>query len=535
MRSSGQVSAASSRWRAIILSTIVLALASPSFGQSIATLKGRVTDASGAIISGANITVREEDTGVQRSATSDAAGEYQFAFLAVGAYRIDVQSPGLRSEVLPRLVVEVGRTIVQDFQLEVGDVAETVTIVSEVPLIEHSIALGQIIDQRTLESIPLNGRKVLQLALLAPGSMTPPQAGALTTPSRAQGSQAINSAGHREGTANFQVNGVTMNDQLNNILIFQPPIDSVEEFRIDNASAQVEYGRNSGASINIVTRSGTNEFRGGLVEFFRHGRLDARNAFNTGAEAPFERHQFGGHIGGPVARNRTFFFATYEGLRQDQGLPVSSVVLTDSQQASVAHPVIRNLIDLMPRATQIDDRGVGRFVGWADAPVEVDQWAGDLTHQFGLTQRLHGFYALQRDRRTEPLELGSTTLPGFGDLRAGRRQVLTVEHTQTAGARRVHQTRAGFSRLAFESLPGAPLKSGDFGIETGQAPGPGLPLFTVAGGFTFGGPANVVPSWRTDTTTVVSHAMSYTRGGHAIRIGGEFRQFTYDASMLDAA
>ena len=533
MRSTAHNLLAELRWKPLVVFATLSALASAAHAQSIATLKGRVTDASGAIVRGANITVREEDTGIQRSATSDAAGEYQFAFLAVGTYRIHIQSPGFRTDVLPRLVVEVGRTIVRDFRLEVGEVAETLTIVSEVPLIEHSIALGQIIDERTMEGIPLNGRKVLQLALLAPGSMTPPQAGALTTPSRAQGSQAINSAGHREGTANFQVNGITLNDQLNNILIFQPPIDSVEEFRIDNASPQVDYGRNSGASINIVTRSGTNQFQGGLVEFFRHRALDARNVFSTGAEAPFQRHQFGGHVGGPVVRNRTFFFATYEGLRQDQGLPVNSVVLSDAQRMAITHPVIRHLIDQIPRATQIDERGIARFVGWADAPVDVDQWAGDLMHQFGGTQRLHGFYALQSDRRSEPLELGST-LPGFGDLRLGRRQLFALEHTLVVDAHRVHQTRAGFSRLAFESQPLAPLSAADVGIETGQAPGPGLPVFNVAGAFTFGGPAVVAPSWRTDTTTVISHAMSYSQGAHAIRSGGEFRQFTYDARMLDA-
>jgi hypothetical protein len=533
MWSAAHNSAAGSRWKPVVVFAALTALAPAAHAQSIATLKGRVTDASGAIVASANITVREEETGIQRRAASDAAGEYQFAFLAVGAYRVEIQSPGFRPEVVPRLVVEVGRTIVRDFQLEVGDVAETVTIASEVPLIEHSIALGQIIDERTMESLPLNGRKVLQLALLAPGSMTPPQAGALTTPSRAQGSQAINSAGHREGTANFQVNGITLNDQLNNILIFQPPIDSVEEFRIDNASPQADYGRNSGASINIVTRSGTNQFHGGLVEFFRHQALDAPNAFSSGAEAPFERHQFGGHVGGPVVRNRTFFFATYERLRQDQGLPVNSVVLSDAQRIAITHPVIRNLIDQIPRATQIDERGIARFVGWADAPVDVHQWAGDLTHQFAGTQRLHGFYALQRDRRSEPLELGST-LPGFGDLRLGRRQLFTLEHTLAGDARRVHQTRAGFSRLAFESQPLAPLSARGFGIETGQAPGPGLPVFSVAGAFTFGGPAVVAPSWRTDTTTAISHAMSYARGAHAIKIGGEFRQFTYDARMLDA-
>jgi hypothetical protein len=341
-----------------ILYAVMSMLASSADAQSIATLKGRVTDASGAIVRGATITARREDTGTQRSATSDSAGEYQLPFLAVGAYRIDVRSPGFRSEVLSRLVVEVGRTIVLDFQLNVGDVAETVTIVSEAPLIQRSIALGESIDQRTLESIPLNGRKVLQLALLSPGAMTPPQAGALTTPSRAQGSQAINSAGHREGTANFQVNGVTLNDQLNNILIFQPPIDSVEGFRIDNISPQVDYGRNSGATINIATRSGTNQLHGGGVEFFRHDALDAPNAFNTGAEAPFERHQFGAHLGGPVVRNRTFFFATYEGLRQEQGLPVNSVVLSDSQRMAVTHPVISRLLDYIPRATRSTAEGL---------------------------------------------------------------------------------------------------------------------------------------------------------------------------------
>jgi hypothetical protein len=154
MWSTAHTPSAASRWKPVVVFAALSALASPAHAQSIATLKGRVTDASGAIVRGANITVREEDTGIQRSATSDAAGEYQFAFLAVGAYRIDIQSPGFRPDVLPRLVVEVGRTIVRDFRLEVGDVAETLTIVSEVPLIEHSIAVGEIVDQRTMESIP---------------------------------------------------------------------------------------------------------------------------------------------------------------------------------------------------------------------------------------------------------------------------------------------------------------------------------------------------------------------------------------------
>ena len=507
-------------------------LAGVAAAQTGAILEGRITDASGAVVREAHVSLVDEGTAVERVALSGSRGEYRFAFLPVGTYRLEVQAAGLRREVLPHLVVEVGRTIVQDFQLEIGGFSDSVTIVSEVPLIERSIALGQIVDRATIDDLPLNGRKVLQLAVLAPGSITPPQSGFLTTPSRAQGSQALNTSGHREDTANFQVNGVTLNDQLNNILIFQPPIDSIQEFRIDTSSAPVENGRSSGASINLVTRSGTNQWQGGLFEFFRHRALDARNAFARNDDAPFERHQFGGYAGGPLARSRTFFFATFEGLRQEQGLPVNSVVLSDQQRAAVTDPIVRGLVALIPRQTLTDARGVPRFAGSASAPVDVDQWAGDVTHHLGASHRLHGFYALQHDDRAEPLEQGNT-LPGFGDIRAARRQILTLEHLQTAGSRRVHQTRAGFSRIAFDARAGAPLSPLDFGIDTGHTRASGLPVMNVAGAFNFGGPADL-PQSRTDTTAVFSHAMSYTRAGHALKVGAEYRQAAYDAWFLDS-
>ena len=500
--------------------------------QTGAILRGRITDASGAVVRQAQIALVDEGTGVERRALSSAQGDYRFDFVPVGTYRLDVQAPGLRREVLPHLVVEVGRTIVQDFQLEIGTFSDSVTIVSEVPLIERSIALGQVVNRTTIEDLPLNGRKILQLAVLTSGSITPPQSGFLTTPSRAQGSQALNTTGHREDTANFQVNGVTLNDQINNILMFQPPIDSIQEFRIDTSSAPVENGRNSGASINLVTRSGTNRWQGGLFEFFRHRALDARNAFAPNADAPFERHQFGGYAGGPLARGRTFFFATFERLRQEQGLPVNSVVLSDQQRVALTDPIARGLVALMPRPTLTDERGVPRFAGSVNAPVDVDQWAGDVTHHVGTNHRLHGFYAYQHDKRAEPLELGST-LPGFGDFRAGHRQILTLEHVQTAGSRRVHQTRGGFSRIAFGARAAAALSPPDFGIDTGHSRASGLPVFNIAGAFNFGGPADM-PQGRTDTTVILSHAMSYTRAGHALKVGAEYRQSTYDAWFLDS-
>jgi hypothetical protein len=171
-------------------------------------------------------------------------------------------------------------------------------------------------------------------------------------------------------------------------------------------------------------------------------------------------------------------------------------------------------------------------VGAANAPVNVEQWAGDVTHHVNTTHRLHGFYAFQHDERAEPLEQGNT-LPGFGDLRVGDRQLLTFEHVQTAGSRRVHQTRAGFSRIAFEARAAAALSPPDFGIDTGHTRPSGLPVFNVAGAFNFGGPADL-PQGRTDTTVMLSHAMSYARAGHALKVGAEYRQATYDAWFLDS-
>src|SRR5438094_565664 len=172
----------------------------------------------------------------------------------------------------------------------------------------------------TVQEIPLNGRHFVDLGLLIPGSVTPPQNGFLSAPLRGQGSFAFNTAGNREDTVNFMINGINLNDMVQNQITFQPSINTVQEFKVDNSTFGAEYGRNSGAIVNIATRSGTNTFSGEVFEFYRNDRFDSRNAFNTppAPKSTFRRNQFGGAFGGPIARNRTFFFLTYEGLRQRQ-------------------------------------------------------------------------------------------------------------------------------------------------------------------------------------------------------------------------
>src|SRR5262249_46403421 len=173
----------------------------------------------------------------------------------------------------------------------------------------------------------LNGRYFLDLSLLVPGSVSSVN-GFSTTPSRGLGALALNTAGNREETVNYLVNGVTLNNLAFDSISFQPSINAVQEFKIDNSTFSAEHGQNSGATVNIATRSGTNQFHGELFEFLRNDVVDARNFFDFGSPGPppFQRNQFGGNFGGPIIRNKTFSFVSYESLRQRQQLSVNSLV-----------------------------------------------------------------------------------------------------------------------------------------------------------------------------------------------------------------
>ena len=284
------------------------------------------------------------------------------------------------------------------------------------------------IDRRMVQEIPLNGRYFLDLGLLVPGSVTPPQNGFSAIPGRGEGAFAINTAGNREETVNYMINGITLNNLWFNSINFQPSISTVQEFKIDNSTFSAEYGQSSGAIVNIATRSGANEFHGELFEFLRNDALDARNFFNfTSSEPPpFKRNQFGGNLGGPIVKNRTFFFFSYEGLRQRQGLDLNSLVLSDAERASATDPVIAKLIELIPRANFIDSSGTPRFIGSATAPVNVDHWTMDISHNLSEKDRLHGYYAVQRRDFLEPSRAGNT-IPGFGNTHHSSAAVLLAE------------------------------------------------------------------------------------------------------------
>jgi hypothetical protein len=511
---------------ALAMAAFVL-LPSTSFAQSTASIRGTVTDDQGGAIPAANITLRNQATGEERTTVSDRTGLFQIVSLPVGVYRLEVRADGFQARVLKDLRLEVAQTAVHNVKLAIGSMTEEVAVVGEAPAIESATtSVGQVISQRVVQEIPLNGRHFVDLGLLIPGSVVPQQNGFLTAPLRGQGSFAFNTAGNREDTVNFMINGVNLNDQVQNQITFQPSINTVAEFKVDNSSLSAEYGRSSGAVVNIATRSGSNDLHGELFEFARHQSLDARNFFNpdTQPQSPFKRNQFGANLGGPIARNRTFFFVTYEGLRQRQQLDFTSGILSDAQRAAVTDPSARSLLALIPNANSTAANGAARFVGTGSANVDIDQLTGDVSHQLGDNDRLHAYYAWQRDERAEP-NLQGNTIPGFGDTRRSHRQIGTLNQTHIFGPSLVNEARFGFNRINITFAPNQALNPRDYGINNGIAGPVVLPQITIQGiNLNFGGPSNF-PQGRTDTTFVFSDTLSYLRGRHSFKFGGEYRRF----------
>jgi hypothetical protein len=498
-----------------------------AYGQSSASIEGLITDQNGALIRGAEITISDPAIGVMRQAITDDSGLYQIPALPIGDYRLEVRARGFQTRIRERIRIEVARRLTQDFQLQVGDVSQEVTVTtSPSDLIDSAtISVGNVIDREIVQTLPLNGRYFLDLGLLAPGSVTPPQGAFSSAPIRGLGSFSITTAGNREETINYVINGITLNNLTNSSITFQPSIGAVQEFKVDNSTLSAEYGQSSGAVVNIATKSGANQFHGEGFEFFRNDALDARNyfTFTSDKPPPFRRNQFGGQFGGPIVKDKVLFFTSYEGLRQRQQLSINSLVLSDAQRAATNDAVIVKLLPLIPHANFVDAAATSRFVGAASALVDTDQWSLDVSYNQDKDDRWHGYYAVYRTRLLEPTRNGNT-IPGFGNTTLQLRQVFTFNETHIFSPLVVNEFRFGFNRFRSATAPNAQLNPADFGISNGITDAIGLPQISIAGGLNFGGPS-INPSGRGDTTFIVGDSFNYQYGKHAFKAGGEYRQF----------
>ncbi|GAC1625976.1 MAG: hypothetical protein NVS9B13_21900 [Candidatus Acidiferrum sp.] len=317
--------------RFIIPLTLVLIFGPPSWGQKdTGSVVGTVRDSSGAVVSGAKIVVTDVDRGVAFTGATDDAGEYVASPLRVGRYTVTVEQSGFKQAVSVPLSVDVQQRVVVNFTLEIGQVGEQIIVSTVTPLLEtETSGLGQVVDNKRVVNLPLNGRNFAQLALLTAGT-APSEPGA-----RDEGGFGFSSNGARSLQNNFLLDGVDNNSNLPDLLnetnyVIQPSVEALEEFKVQTNAYSAEFGRGNGAVINATIKSGTNQYHGSMYEFFRNEKLDAKNFFDPADQkiAPYKQNQFGVTFGGPVVKNRTFFFADYEGLRIRQAQTLTSTVPT---------------------------------------------------------------------------------------------------------------------------------------------------------------------------------------------------------------
>ena len=324
--------------RSFMFAFALLILVGFAFAQTTGTIEGVIKDPSGAVVPGVKVILTNEETSQQREATSDESGYFRILQVPVGRYSLVLESKGFKRHVRKGIILELNQTAHVDVELLVGDLAESVTVEANASQVETtSTQLGAVVGERAVVQLPLATRDTYQLLQLQPGVQA--QVGSdLFFGSERAGVVSVN--GGRGRANNYMINGGDANDLFANLPAIEPSPDSIQEFRVVTNNFEAEYGRNSGAIVNVVTKSGTNELHGSLYEFFRNKVLNARAFFNPGPppgtppdrlsafeKADFKQNQFGGTLGGPLKSNQTFFFVSYEGRRVRRGILSDTVTV----------------------------------------------------------------------------------------------------------------------------------------------------------------------------------------------------------------
>src|SRR5713226_2756314 len=329
------------------------------------SIAGTIRDASGAAVPQAKITVTEVDKGTSVIYSSGNSGDYVASPLSIGRYSVKVEKDGFKTAVTEAIEVQVQQRAVVDITLQVGAIAEHITVTNMAPLIETETSeIGQVVDNRRVVNLPLNGRNFAQLAQLSAG-VAPSEPGA-----RNSGSYGFSSNGGRSYQNNILLDGIDNNSNLTDLLnntsyVIQPSVDALQEFKVQTNAYSAEFGRGNGAILNVSIKSGTNQFHGDIYEFFRNDKLDGRNYFDSIRPA-YQQNQFGATLGGPViiphlydGRNRTFFFVDYEGLRVRQGQTLTATVPSDAERGGD----FSELLDLSSPTGVLDCNGVATYTG----------------------------------------------------------------------------------------------------------------------------------------------------------------------------
>src|SRR5512146_1905416 len=388
---------------------------------------GAIRDQNGANVAGAKVTVSNAATGLQRETTTAGNGFFRLMALPTGTYQIKAEAPGFATANTTGIEVGVDQIRTVDVVLHVGVKNETVEVQADAALTQTETSKrGEIIDNRKVEDLPLNGRDFAQLARLNPGVAS--SGGGGGQQGGEGGVSGFSSNGQRSTSNNFMVDGVDNNDYFGGAAAQIPSIDSIQEFEVQTNTFSAEYGRNSGSVVNLVTKSGSNQLHGSVYEFFRNDALDARNFFNDSrfAKSALRLNQFGGTLGGPIIKNKTFFFLNYEGFRREAGITRITNVPTLAERAGsftdnngnpikiAVNPVSARLFNLFPQPNLSD--ASGNFISSPNQTDGTDQFLVKVDHHLRSSDTLSARYSRTRIDTFFPFTpgQGGTNVPGYG-------------------------------------------------------------------------------------------------------------------------
>ncbi len=532
--------------------------------DTTATIAGQVQDASGGGIPGARVTAHNQQTGLERSVVTGESANYTLPLIPIGTYDVAAEKEGFRKLLQTGVILQLDQHARVDFKLQIGATNDSVQVTAEVPLTQtDSSSIGSVIDNTKVVELPLNGRQFYNLALLVPGVAPPAQGSILSFRG------GFNVAGASELNNNFTLNGLDNNNQLLSAPAFRPSIDAIQEFKILTGVFPAEYGRNSGSQVIVTTKSGTNSFHGTAFEFVRNQIFDAANFFTpSNASKPvFKQNQFGGTLGGPIIRNKTFFFTSYEGTRSTQQITALTNVPTPAMVSGDFSGIARVINDpltgkafpgnMIP-ASRFDPAGL--FLAKFYPVPTITTPAGQLPtnnytfsqpqvdglnlgsvrvdHQFSDKDSVNlSFNDFEDNTLTQNNTVcGSRVIPGFDCTVMLLARLGGLTETHIFSPNLINQIRFAYSE--FQNPRATNDQSINFlqmfnitGTRFDGTARTGVPSVSVTGFAGIGEPTNF-PQTRTDNTFQLADDVTFNRGKHAFKFGTDLHRFQSNGTIV---
>jgi hypothetical protein len=542
----------------IILAFVVLAALSLSAQTFRGTILGTVADPSGAVIAGAKVTAKNAGTGLERTTETSADGSYSLPELPIGTYTVTVVQPGFQTFVATGVTVDVATERRVDAAMKTGEVATKVEVsADQLPMVETTTnTLGGVLTAQIVEDMPVNGRDYTKLIYMNPGVAGSPDQ--ISDSPGSFGEFSMNGARGRSN--NYLLDGTDMNDgyrndpAINEAGVFGTPstilpIDAVAEVNV-LSNFQPEYGRSAGAIVNIVTKSGANTIHGSAGEYFRNSALDARNYFNPSSQpkAPFHNNQYGASLGGPIVKDKSFFYLDYEGQQEPVGVvTVASVPTGTAADGSLSpndasnNSVIAGLLSRHPwPAPNLSNPSPGAVSTSGLASVvspsfnKLTSFIAKIDQNFNASNILTGRYFFGDSVQSFPLALTATggQLPGFNTFTPTRVQLISLSYTHTLGSNKVNELRYGWNRFAEGFFPAdqgfKPSSIGlcaasDTALCNGGVFDSGLPIILISGVAQLGATSSV-PRHRFDSNSQLIDNFSWKLNKHDVKFGVDFHR-----------